>query len=36
MHPFVCTPRHEMGHLRTLFPVARSQEGHQPEDVEYL
>ena len=36
MHPYVCTPQHEMGHLHTLFPVVRSQEGHQPEDVWYL
>lgn len=33
MHSYVCTPQHEMGHLRTVFPIARSQEGHQSEDV---
>jgi hypothetical protein len=33
MHPYVCTPQHEMGHLHTLFPIARSQEGHQPEQI---
>jgi len=35
MHPYVCTPPHEMGHLHTLFPIARSQGRHQPEDVWY-
>jgi len=25
MHPYVCTPQHEMGHLLPLFPVARSK-----------
>jgi hypothetical protein len=36
MHPFGCTPQHEMGYLLTLFPRERSQAGHQPEDVWYL
>jgi hypothetical protein len=32
MHPDVCTSQHALSHL-TLIPVARSHEGHQPEDV---